>query len=127
MAQIGTVSEPPQSLYAFPLLNQGELSGVMEVASFADIDAGQREFLDAAAHVLAVSLYAAVQKDRIRGLLKAAQEANEELAVMNEELQAQSEELQAQTEELRAQTGELERQRLRVEESDRLKSEFSPT
>ena len=96
----------------------------MEVASFADIDAGQREFLDAAAHILAVSLYAAVQKDRIRGLLKAAQEANEELAVMNEELQAQSEELQAQTEELRAQTEELERQRLRVEEADRLKSEF---
>ena len=120
----GTVSEPPQSLYAFPLLYQGELSAVIEVASFANINTGQREFLDAAAHILAVSLYAAVQKDRIRGLLKAAQEANEELSVMNEELQAQSEELQAQTEELRTQTEELERQRLRVEEADRLKSEF---
>ena len=32
--------------------------------------------------------------------------------------------MQAQTEELRAQTEELERQRLRVEEADRLKSEF---
>jgi signal transduction histidine kinase/DNA-binding response OmpR family regulator/CHASE3 domain sensor protein len=124
VALSGTVNKPPQSLYAFPLLYQGELSGVIEVASFTDLDAGQREFLDAAAHILAVSLYAAFQKDRIRGLLKAAQEANEELAVMNEELQAQSEELQAQTEELQAQTEELERQRLRVEESDRLKSEF---
>jgi signal transduction histidine kinase/DNA-binding response OmpR family regulator len=131
VALSSTFSEPPRSLYAFPLLNQGELSGVIEVASFADIDAEQREFLDAAAQILAISLYAAVQKDRIRGLLKASQEANEELAVMNEELQAQSEELQAQTEELqaqteelRAQTEELERQRLRVEEADRLKSEF---
>ena len=124
VAQSSTVSEPPRSLYALPLLYQGELSGVMEVASFADIDAGQREFLDAAAHILAVSLHAAVQKDRIRELLKVAQEANEELAVMNEELQAQSEEMQAQTEELQAQTRELERQRLQVEEADRLKSEF---
>ncbi|HLD48317.1 MAG TPA: response regulator [Desulfobaccales bacterium] len=124
VAHSSTVSEPPRSLYAVPLLYQGELSGVMEVASFAGIDAGQREFLDAAAHILAVSLYAAVQKDRIRELLKVAQEANEELAVMNEELQAQSEEMQAQTEELQAQTQELERQRLQVEEADRLKSEF---
>jgi signal transduction histidine kinase/CheY-like chemotaxis protein len=131
VALSGTVSEPPLSLYAVPLLYQEELSGVLEVASFADLNAGQREFLDAAAHILAISLYAAVQKDRIRGLLTATQEANEELAVMNEELQAQteelqaqSEELQAQTEELRAQTEELERQRLRAEEADRLKSEF---
>ncbi|MGA9753641.1 MAG: response regulator [Desulfobaccales bacterium] len=124
VAASATVSEPPRSLYAVPLLYQGELAGVMEVASFTGIDASQREFLNAAAHILAMSLYAAVQKDRIRGLLKASQEANEELAGMNEELQAQSEELQAQTEELRAQTEELERQRLRVEEADRLKSEF---
>jgi len=41
-----------------------------------------------------------------------------------QELVAQTEELQAQSEELLAQTGELERQRLRVEEADRLKSEF---
>ena len=123
-AHSSTVKEPPRSLYAFPLLYQGELSGVMEVASFADLDAGRREFLDAAAHILAISLYAAVQKDRIRELLRLTQEANEELAVMNEELQAQSEELQAQTEELQAQTDELERQRFQVEEADRLKSEF---
>ena len=119
-----TVKEPPRSLYAMPLIYQGELSGVMEVASFAAFDAGQREFLDAAAHVMAVSLYAAVQKDRIRELLNLAQNANEELAVMNEELKAQSEELQAQTEELQAQAQELERQRLQVEVADRLKSEF---
>jgi hypothetical protein len=124
LAHSSTVSEPPRSLYALPLLYQGELSGVMEVASFAGIDTGQQEFLDAAAHILAVSLHAAIQKDRIRGLLKAAQEANEELAVMNEELQAQSEEMQAQTEDLQAQTQELERQRHQVEEADRLKSEF---
>jgi signal transduction histidine kinase len=117
VAASGTVGEPPRSLYAVPLFYQGELTGVLEVASFADLDAGQREFLDFAAANLSGSLYAALQKDRIRGLLKAAQEANAELAVMNEELQAQSEELQAQAE-------NLERQRLRVEEADRLKSEF---
>ena len=118
----------PEAFTAVPLLYQGELACVTEVASFTGIDASQREFLNAAAHILAMSLYAAVQKDRIRGLLKASQEANEELAGMNEELQAQSEELQAQTEELRAQTEELERQRLRVEEADRLKSQsLSPT
>jgi len=113
----GTVSEPPKSIYAVPLRYQGELSGVLEVALFADLDPGKREFIDNAAYILAVSLFVAAQKDHIQKLLQVAQETNEELSVMNEELQTQTEELQAQAE-------ELEWQRFQVEEADRLKSEF---
>jgi signal transduction histidine kinase/HAMP domain-containing protein len=117
VALSGTVCAPPRSLYALPLLYQEELSGVLEVAAFIDLDAGKREFLDAAAAAVAVSLSIAGKRDHIATLLKASQEVNEELTVMNEELQAQSEELQTQAE-------ELERQRVQVEEADRLKSEF---
>lgn len=124
VALSGTVNTSPRSIYAVPLLHQGEMFGVLEVAWFTDIDGGKREFLNAAAFILAVSLFAATRKDHIQRLLTAAQEANEELTVMNEELQVQSEELRAQAEELRVQTEELASQRLQVEEADRLKSEF---
>ncbi len=127
----GTVSEPPKSIYALPLLHEKELYGVLEVASFEDIDNVKREFLDSAANIISVSLFTASQNERIKGLLESTQKANEklqaqtdELQAQTNELQAQSEELQAQSEELQEQNMELETQREQVEEANRLKSEF---
>lgn len=141
----GTVSEPPKSIYIMPLLHEKELYGVLEVASFEEIDNVKREFLDSAANIISISLFTASQNEQIRALLESTQEANEKLQAQTEELQAQTEELQAQTEELEAQKEELEAlneefqqqsaelgeqnveletQRQQVEEANRLKSEF---
>lgn len=134
----GTVSEPPKGIYALPLLHEKELYGVLEVASFEEIDNVKREFLDSAADTISVSLFTASQNEKIRGLLESTQEANEKLQAQNEELEAQTEELEAQKEELEAlneefqqqseelqeQNVELETQRQQVAEANRLKSEF---
>ena len=106
VAMGSAVSLLPRSLYAVPLLYEEQLAGVLEVASLTDLDADQREFLDAAAGIMAVSLVTAARRDHIQTLLKDAQEANEELAAMNEELQAQAEELQAPRNSGPAGTGE---------------------
>lgn len=134
----GTVSEPPRSIYTMPLIFDDMLYGVLEVASFEAFSKPKIDFLNAAAINLSSYLFSSVQNEEIQRLLKESRnvndslqlrtdevnEANEKLTAMNEELQAQSRELQAQTEELEVQKTELEIQRSRVEEADRLKSEF---
>jgi hypothetical protein len=138
MGHSGTVSEPPRSIYTVPLIFADMLYGVLEVASFEPFSKSKIDFLNAAAINLSSYVFSSVQNEEIQRLLKESRnandslqartdevnEANEKLTAMNEELQAQSRELQAQTEELEVQKTELEIQRSRVEEADRLKSEF---
>lgn len=131
VGQTGTISEPPRSIYAVPLLYENTLYGILETAYFEDLDNLKKEFLDSTAVIIAASLYTSTQNQRIKELFDFSQQANKELEARqleldatNEELQAQTEELQAQAEELKSQTVELERQRVRVFEADRLKSEF---
>jgi signal transduction histidine kinase len=133
-----TVSEPPKSIYATPLIFEGELYGVLEITSFDDIKPIVCEFVDVASHVLATQLSMAVQNDRIKALLAEAKGANSaleaksaelnvanaELQATNEELQSQSDELQAHADKLMAQAAELGAQRQALETADRLKSEF---
>jgi len=120
----GTVSEPPKSIYAVPLLYNEELYGVIELAFFEEIGKTKRELLDETAKIISTAVYTAFQSDQIKELLEAAQNANEKLTAMNQELRSQSDELQVQSAELRTQKKELETQQIQVEEADRLKSEF---
>ncbi|TAL18413.1 response regulator [bacterium] len=127
----GTISEPPRSIYAIPLVYEDSLLGVLEVASFEEIDEIRRAFLDAAGVIIATSIYTAAQAKRIQELLAEAQASNEsllrktdELNAANQEMSAANNELQAQSHELRSQTAELEEQQARLQEADRLKSEF---
>jgi len=120
----GTVSEPPKNIYAVPLLYEGELFGIMEVASFEELGDLKREFLDSAAAAIAVSLFTASQSDQIKGFLETTREANQQLQSQTEELQAQSEEIRQTAEELQEQNVELELQGEQVKEANRLKSEF---
>ncbi|GAB6095231.1 hypothetical protein JCM14469_14830 [Desulfatiferula olefinivorans] len=138
LANTGTVSEPPRSIYTVPLIFDHMLYGVLELGSFEPFSKPKIDFLNAAAINLSSYLFSSVQNEEIQRLLQESRnannslqartdevnEANEKLTAMNEELQAQSRELQAQTEELEVQKTELEIQRSRVEEADRLKSEF---
>jgi len=120
----GTVSEPPKSIYAVPLLYNEELYGVIELAFFEEIGKTKQELLDEMAKIISTAVYTAFQSDQIKELLEAAQNANEKLTAMNQELRSQSDELQVQSAELRTQKKELETQQIQVEEADRLKSEF---
>ena len=124
VGETGTVSEPPRAIYALPIMYEGELYGVMEVASFENIDGIKQEFLDSASHTVSTYLYTISQREKIGALLEDTQKANEKLQVQAEELQSMNSELQNQTSELNKQNLELELQREQVEEANRLKSEF---
>ncbi|MBF0233135.1 MAG: response regulator [Desulfamplus sp.] len=117
LVKSGTVSEPPRNIYAFPLVYEKELLGILEVATFEEINPLKVEFLKMAAPIISTTLYTALQGKQIQTLLESTQKANEEL-------QAQSEELQQTSEELQQQNVELEQQRLAVEGASRMKSQF---
>jgi len=127
----GTLSEPPKSIYAVPLLYEEKLCGVLEVASFEEINSLKVEFMNITARIISISLYTILQKMQIEKLLQRTQESRKQLKAQAEELQAQTDELQTQTEELQQTSEELQEQNVelevqgrQVEEANRLKSEF---
>ncbi|MBU3917919.1 response regulator, partial [bacterium] len=138
LIKTATVSEPPKNIYALPLRFKNNMLGVLEVASFQEINTVKKEFLDSAADIIATSMFATSQNNIIKTLLDASHEDNLKLLAQAKEMRAQAEELRAQaqeleeineefrqqSEELQTQNVELEVQSQRVEEANRLKSEF---
>lgn len=102
----------PKILTLVPLHFQGTALGVIELASFIELDEQQKEILPLAQERIATILNAAI--------------AHEKQAELLEETQRQSEELQAQQEELRTNNEELEEQAsalLRSQERQQTQSE----
>ncbi|MFH1139318.1 MAG: response regulator [Pseudomonadota bacterium] len=120
----GVVSEAPSEVYLTPLFFRGNFLGVLEVASFGGFEDKDIQWIDLARETGAAALHAALQNRKIVRLLTETRQANDELVAANDELRAQGEELRAQARELKSKRDELELQRSRVEEADRLKSEF---
>lgn len=135
----GIISEVPLNIIALPLIFEDRLYGAIELSSFEPFDTTKTDYLDAAAEIIAVSVYSAFQREKIQGLLNEAQQANvlleiqkqqvvaksDELAHKNEQLtellkksMQQQEELQVQQEELRQNNEELEEQAQALRESE---------
>ncbi|WP_338760984.1 response regulator [Bernardetia sp. ABR2-2B] len=134
----GTVEEPPTHVYAFPLVFEYELYGVIELASFEPFTQLKQEFLQQAANTIVTYIYSVLQTDRIKGLLATSEEAtrsaqaraqeieqaNERLEVQQGELQEKSEELKRRNESLISAKEELDRRAEQLELSNKYKSEF---
>ncbi|MGB5822608.1 MAG: response regulator, partial [Proteocatella sp.] len=135
----GIISEAPLNIVGIPLIHENHLCGVIELSSFEVFDVRKMEYLNAAAEIIAVSIYSAIQNDKIHKLLDETQNANhllevkqqevvkkaEELASNNKKLnelfetsKRQAEELQVQQEELRQNNEELEEQTRALKESE---------
>lgn len=127
----GTYSEPPHSIYAYPILFDGNLLAVIEVAVSTPFTLLQSNFLQESSAIIANQLNVMMQNEQIKTLFQETQAANQELETKstqlydkNEELAALNKELKSQAVELQTQTKELDHKRREVEEADRLKSEF---
>jgi signal transduction histidine kinase/DNA-binding response OmpR family regulator/HAMP domain-containing protein len=93
----------PHSLYVIPILFDGEVSAVIEIASLTSFSETQSIFVEEVINSLAIILDSVVSRNSLAKLL-------EETQVLMEEIQVQSEELQSQQEELRLTNEELEQQ-----------------
>lgn len=93
----------PNHIYLLPIILDGEVMGVLELATLNDFSEVHEEMLEQAAKQLGIIIYRISRQMQVRQLL-------EESQTLNEELQSQSEELQLQQEELRTMNEELEAQ-----------------
>ena len=120
----------PREIITIPLLSDHETTAVLSLASVRGYDAGAIRLVKGVFGILTARMNGVLAYRQIQELAERLDHQNRELESQKQELVAQTEELQVQSEELGpneellAQTEELERQRLRVEEADRLKSEF---
>jgi len=111
----GTINEAPSNIYAFPLIYDNELYGVIELSSFETFNELKQKLIEAASNIIATNLYSAIQNEQIKQLLevsekakKEAQEVSIQLVNTNEVLEEQQRQLQVQTEELQQTNTQLE-------------------
>src|SRR5271170_4702711 len=129
----GLGEAPPANLVVFPLLFEGEVLGVVELASFSKFTPVQIDFLEQFAETLGISVNAIIANSRTDTLLDQSQQLATELQARSSELQARSEELQrsnadledkaellaAQKQDIEAKNSEIERARAEIEERAR--------
>lgn len=119
----GTVSLLPKLTYTWPLLREGRLYGVIELASHAAFDATQKAYLEAAAETIVSFLHAVLQRQRIQELLgvaeeaaRQAQEQNRRLQEANTMMEEQQQQLQQQAEELQQSNAQMEEQQQQLQQ-----------
>ncbi len=112
----GLGEAPPRCLVLLPLVLDGEVTGVFEIASFRPLSDAARDLLVTARESIAVSLAVARNRAGMRRLLDKTQEQATQLLAQDEELRATNEELRRQQDELRRANEILADHRARLEQ-----------
>lgn len=103
----------PHHLNVIPVIFEGDVKAVIEIASFKPLTTNQKALLDELINSLGIILESVFGRIRLAKLL-------EESQMLMEEVQAQSEELQSQQEELRVTNEELEEQTQALRQSEQI-------
>ncbi|HEY4148878.1 MAG TPA: response regulator [Chitinophagaceae bacterium] len=120
----------PKAIVALPILFEGMVKGVIELASTKTYNQNDHEFFKAISHNVGIVINTAQNRQRLQELLEETQSQSEELQAqhselenMNSELEIQAEKLQASEEELKVQQEELLQANQELEERTRLLEE----
>jgi len=112
----GLGEAPPRNIIVLPILFEGEVKAVIELASFLPFSQIHQSFLDQLAESIGVVLNMIQANMRTEELLEQSQK-------LTQELQSQSKELQQQQEELKRSNSELEQQARTLRQSEELLKE----
>ncbi|HEU5174245.1 MAG TPA: HAMP domain-containing protein [Gemmatimonadaceae bacterium] len=112
----GLGEAPPRNIIVLPILFEGEVKAVIELASFLPFSQIHQTFLDQLAESIGVVLNMIQANMRTEELLEQSQK-------LTQELQSQSEELRRQQEELKKSNTELEQQARTLRQSEELLKE----
>ncbi|GAA0182587.1 response regulator [Clostridium sediminicola] len=116
LVRTGTTCQPPLNTYTYPLIYEGNLLGVIEVASHERFKDDQLEFLDTSGNSIASYIYSIIQRERINELLTESIEANDRLKRQSKELQETTVEVEKKQRELEVRTRELQQINQELEE-----------
>jgi len=113
----------PRSLLLAPVLYEGKVNGVIELASFSTFSAHQRTFLEHVSENVGIALNTSMSRKKLQALLDGSQILTEklqtqqgELKAANQELEERSSALQVSQKKLKNQQAELEETNTRLEE-----------
>jgi len=109
----GLGEAPPRNIIVLPILFEGNVKAVIELASFLPFSQIHQTFLDQLQESIGVVLNMISANMRTEELLQQSQQ-------LTQELQSQSKELQAQQEELKRSNAELEQQAKTLKQSEEL-------
>jgi HAMP domain-containing protein/CheY-like chemotaxis protein len=106
---------PPHAIVVVPILFEGEVKGVIELASFDKFSGIQLAFLDQMLESLGIVIATIEATMRTDELLRQSQSLTEELRSQQEELQQTNEELEEKAVQLTEQKAEVEKKNKQVE------------
>jgi CheY-like chemotaxis protein/signal transduction histidine kinase len=114
----GMLELAPRVIMAVPFMRDGEVIGVIELASLNEFTIGQIGLLNKALENIAIAFSTAQARSQINTLLEQTQQQAQELRVREEELKSINEELQVQAENLRASQDRLRKQQKELESAN---------
>jgi HAMP domain-containing protein/signal transduction histidine kinase/CheY-like chemotaxis protein len=108
---------PPKSILVLPIIFEGAVKGVLELASLERFNPSHQAFLDQLTESIGIVLNTIEANMRTEGLLKQSQSLAHELQSRQEELQNTNEELQEKARQLAHQNEEVEKKNTEVEQA----------
>jgi HAMP domain-containing protein/signal transduction histidine kinase len=111
----GLGEAPPAHVIVLPVLFEGRVLGVIELAAFQPFTQIQRDFLDQITDIIAISVNTISVNTKTEGLLKQSQELTEQLRERSAELESRQRALQDSNAELEEKAELLARQNRDIE------------
>jgi signal transduction histidine kinase/HAMP domain-containing protein/DNA-binding response OmpR family regulator len=108
---------PPRSVLVLPLVFEGQVRGVLELASFGGFNPTHQALLDQLTESIGIVLNTIEANMRTEGLLKQSQSLAQQLQTRQEQLQQTNQELQEKAQLLAEQNEEVERKNREVEQA----------
>ena len=96
----GLGDSPPTSIFIVPLIHEKEVEGIIEIASFKELESHEKEFLEKLAETLASFISSNRINQKTKFLLEQSQQQSEEMRAQEEEMRQNMEEMQATQEEI---------------------------
>src|ERR1700742_154541 len=107
----------PANLAVLPILFEGEVLGVIELASFTTLTPVQTDFLEQFTETLGVNVNTIVANSRTDALLKESQRLTGELQDQQDELQRSNADLEDKAEQLARQNSDIETKNAEIEQA----------
>jgi CheY-like chemotaxis protein/signal transduction histidine kinase/HAMP domain-containing protein len=117
MISSGLGEAPPMSIIVLPVIFEGQVKAVIELASFERFNATHQTFLEQLTESIGIVLNTIEANMRTEDLLKQSQSLAQELQSQQEELQQTNEELEEKAKLLVEQNAEVERKNREVEQA----------
>ncbi|HVK56804.1 MAG TPA: response regulator, partial [Burkholderiales bacterium] len=113
----GLGSAPPRNILVLPVVFEGQVKGVLELASFDGFNNAHKAFLEQLTESIGIVINTIWANTRTEDLLKQSQSLARELQSRQEELQQTNQELQEKAQLLAHQNQEVERKNQEVEQA----------